>query len=111
MNVDYQVVIVKNQIESKDIASLGIELDDRKGSENYDKERTQFNIEYVEFDGHSTLSSKVYETIYTNNIHFNKGDNTNILNGCIVTSEPDFFRKLGLPMKNTGSERYWKSLC
>lgn len=50
----------------------------------------------------STLSSKVYETIYTNNIHFNKGDNTNILNGCIVTSGPDFFRKLGLPMKDTG---------
>lgn len=67
-----------------------------------DEERTQFNIEYVGFDGHSTLSSKVYETIYTNNIHFNKGDNTNILNGCIVTSGPDFFRKLGLPMKDTG---------
>lgn len=102
INVDYQVVTVKNQIKSKDIGGLGIELDDRKGSENYNKERTQFNIEYVGFDGHSTLSSKVYETIYTNNIHFNKGDNTNILNGCIVTSGPDFFRKLGLPMKDTG---------
>jgi len=102
MNVDYQVVTVKNQIKSKDIGGLGVELDDRKGSGNYDKERTQFNIEYVGFDGHSTLSSKVYETIYTNNIHFNKGDNTNILNGCIVTSGPDFFRKLGLPMKDTG---------
>lgn len=102
MNVDYQVVTVKNQIKSKDIGGLGVELDDRKGSGNYEKERTQFNIEYVGFDGHSTLSSKVYETIYTNNIHFNKGDNTNILNGCIVTSGPDFFRKLGLPMKDTG---------
>lgn len=102
MNVDYQVLTFKNQIKPKDIGGLGVELNDRKGSGNYDKERTPFNIEYVGFDGHHTLSSKVYETIYTNNIHFNKGDNTNILNGCVVTSGPEFFRKLGLPMKDTG---------
>lgn len=102
MNIDYQVLTFKNQIKPKDIGGLGVELNDRKGSGNYDKERTQFNIEYVGFDGHPTLSSKVYETIYTNNIHFNKGDNTNILNGCVVTSGPEFFRKLGLPMKDTG---------
>ena len=102
MNVDYQVLTFKNQIKPKDIGGLGVELNDRKGSGNYDRERTKFNIEYVGFDGHPTLSSKVYETIYTNNIHFNKGDNTNILNGCVVTSGPEFFRKLGLPMKDTG---------
>ena len=102
MNVDYQVLTFKNQIKHKDIGGLGVELNDRKGSGNYDKERTKFNIEYVGFDGHPTLSSKVYETIYTNNIHFNKGDNTNILNGCVITSGPEFFRKLGLPMKDTG---------
>lgn len=102
MNVDYQVLTFKNQIKPKDIGGLGVELNDRKGSGNYDKERTQFNLEYVGFDGHPTLSSKVYETIYTNNIHFNKGDNTNILNGCVVTSGPEFFRKLGLPIKDTG---------
>ena len=101
MNVDYQVLTFKNQIKPKDIGGLGVELNDRKGSGNYDKERTQFNIEYVGFDGHPTLSSKVYETIYTNNIHFNKGNNTNILNGCVVTSGPEFFKKLGLPMKDT----------
>lgn len=102
MNIDYQVLTFKNQIKPKDIGGLGVELNDRKGSGNYDKERTQFNIEYVGFDGHPTLSSKVYETIYTNNIHFNKGNNTNILNGCVVTSGPEFFKKLGLPMKDTG---------
>ena len=102
MNADYQVLTFKNQIKPKDIGGLGVELNDRKGSGNYDKERTQFNIEYVGFDGHPSLSSKVYETIYTNNIHFNKGDNTNILNGCVVTSGPEFFKKLGLPMKDTG---------
>lgn len=102
MNVDYQVLTFKDQIKPKDIGGLGVELDQRKGSGNYAKERTQFNIEYVGLDNHPTLSSKVYETIYSNNIHFNKGDNTNILNGCIITSGPEFFRKLGLPMKDTG---------
>ena len=102
MNVDYQVLTFKNQIKPKDIGGLGVELDQRKGSGNYAKERTQFNIEYVGLENHPTLSSKVYETIYSNNIHFNKGDNTNILNGCIITSGPEFFRKLGLPMKDTG---------
>ena len=102
MNVDYQVLTFKNQIKPKDIGGLGVELDQRKGSGNYSKDRTQFNIEYVGLDNHPTLSSKVYETIYSNNIHFNKGDNTNILNGCIITSGPEFFRKLGLPMKDTG---------
>ena len=102
MNVDYQVLTFKNQIKPKDIGGLGVELDQRKGSGNYAKDRTQFNIEYVGLDNHPTLSSKVYETIYSNNIHFNKGDNTNILNGCIITSGPEFFCKLGLPMKDTG---------
>ena len=102
MNVDYQVLRFDNKIKPKKIGGLGVELEQRKGSGNYDKNRTQFNIEYVGLDGHPTLASKVYQTIYTNNIHFNKGDNTNILNGCIITSGPDFFRKLGLPMKYTG---------
>ena len=102
MNVDYQVLTFMNKIKPKDIGGLGVELNKRKGSGNYDKERTEFNIEYVGFNGHPTLSSKVYETIYTNNIHFNTGNNTNILNGCVVTSGPEFFRKLGLPMKDTG---------
>ena len=102
MNTNYQVVTFKNKIKSKDIGGLGVELDQRKGSGYYDASRTQFNIEYVGLDGHSTLSSKVYETLYTRGIHFNKGDNTNILNGCIITSGPEFFREQGLPMKDTG---------
>ena len=60
------------EIKSKDIGGLGVELEQRKGSGNYDKDRTQFNKEYVGLDGYPTLSSKVYQTIYTNNIHFNK---------------------------------------
>ena len=102
MSIDYQVLRFSNQIKPKDIGGLGVELDARKGSGNYDQNRTQFNIEYVGFDGHPNLSSKMYSVIKKNEIHFNPGKNTNILNGCIVTSGPDFFRKLGLPMKDTG---------
>ena len=47
MNVDYQVLTFKNKIKSKDIGGLGVELEQRKGSGNYDKDRTQFNKEYV----------------------------------------------------------------
>lgn len=102
MNVDYQVLTFNNKIKSNVIGGLGVELDARKGSGNYEAERTQFNKEYVGFDGYSTLKSKIYSTLYEKNIHFNKGDKTNILNGCIVTSGPDFFKKLGLPMKDSG---------
>ncbi len=101
MNIDYQVLTLKTKIKSRDIGGLGMELDVRKGSGNYDKNRTQFNIEYVGFDGHTTLKSKVNYLINNKKIHYNKGHNTNLLNGCIVTSGPDFFQKLGLPMKAT----------
>ena len=102
MNIDYQVLRFENKIKPNQIGGLGVELDARKGSGNYEAERTQYNKEYVGFDGHSTLKSKIYSTLYEKNIHFNKGDKTNILNGCIVTSGPDFFKKLGLPMKDSG---------
>lgn len=101
MNKDYQVLRFDNQIKPKEIGGLGVELEQRKGSGNYDKERTKFNIEYVGLYDNPTLSSKVYQTIYSRNIHFNKGANTNILNGCVITSGPDFFRKLGLKMVAT----------
>ena len=39
MNVDYQVITFKNQIKPKDIGGLGVELNDRKGSGNYNKEK------------------------------------------------------------------------
>ena len=59
MNVDYQVLTFKNKIKARDIDGLGVELDQRKGSGNYDKERTQYNKEYVGLDNHPTLLSKV----------------------------------------------------
>ena len=98
----YQVIRFNNKIKPKDIGGLGVELEARKGSGNYDKERTQFNLEYVSLKENQSLASKVYSTLYNQKIHFNKSENTNILNGCIITSGPEFFKSLGLPMKPTG---------
>ena len=98
----YQVIRFTNKIKPKDIGGLGVELEARKGSSNYDKDRTQFNLEYVSLKENQSLASKVYSTLYNQKIHFNKSENTNILNGCIITSGPEFFKSLGLPMKPTG---------
>lgn len=102
MHDGYQVVRFDNKIKPKDIGGLGVELDERKGSGNYDASRTKFNVEYISFNKYTNLSSKVYSTLYKEQIHFNKSENTNILNGCIITSGPEFFQSLGLPMKDTG---------
>lgn len=102
MHDGYQVIRFENKIKPKDIGGLGVELDARKGSGNYDASRTKFNVEYVSFNKYINLSSKIYSTLYKGQIHFNKSENTNILNGCIVTSGPEFFQSLGLPMKDTG---------
>ena len=98
----YQVIRFNNKIKPKDIGGLGVELEERKGSGNYDKERTRFNLEYVSLNENQSLASKVYSALYNQKIHFNKSENTNILNGCIITSGPEFFKSLGLPMKPTG---------
>ena len=98
----YQVIRFNNKIKPKDIGGLGVELEERKGSGNYDKERTRFNVEYVSLNENQSLASKVYSALYNQKIHFNKSENTNILNGCIITSGPEFFKSLGLPMKPTG---------
>ena len=43
----YQVLTIANKIKSSDIGGLSKELTERKGTGNYDKERTKFNIEFV----------------------------------------------------------------
>ena len=42
-----QVVRVVSKYKKHDAYNIGIEMSERKGTGNYDKERTQFNIEYV----------------------------------------------------------------
>ena len=100
-----QVLRFENKYKASDLGGLGIELTERKGTGNYDKERTRFNAKYVSLDG-TNLSSKVYSTLNKNNIYYNKGKNVNLLNGAIVTSGPEFFQSLG--MKFIETDRVYK---
>ena len=100
-----QVLRFETKYKASDLGGIGIELTDRKGTGNYDKNRTKFNINYVSLNK-STLSSKVYSTLKENNIYYNKGKNVNLINGAIITSGPEFFESLG--MKFVESDRTYK---
>ena len=63
----YQVLTITNKIKSSDIGGLSKELTERKGTGNYDKERTKYNIEFVQLCS-SDLASSTYKTLYKNNI-------------------------------------------
>ena len=44
-----QVLRFENKFKASDLGGLGIELTERKGTGNYDTERTKFNIQYIPF--------------------------------------------------------------
>ena len=96
-----QVLRFENKFKSSDLVGLGKELTERKGTGNYDKERTKLNVSYVPLNS-PTLQSKVYSTLTKNNIYYNTGKNVNLLNGAIITSGPEFFQKLGMKFKDSG---------
>ena len=98
----YQVLTISNKIKSADIGGLSKELTERKGTGNYDKERTKFNAEFVPLCG-SDLASSTYKTLKNNNVEFNKNNKKiNLLNGCVVTSGQEFFKSLGMKFEDTG---------
>ena len=90
-----QVIRFENKFKAKDLGGLGIELTERKGTGNYDKNRTKFNYAYVPLTNYDFRSS-VYLKLNDNNIYYNKGKNTNLVNGAIVTSGKEFFQSLGM---------------
>lgn len=100
-----QVLRFENKFKSSDLGGLSVELSQRKGTGNYDKDRTKFNVRYIELDK-PNLSSKIYSTLKENNISYNKGKNTNLLNGAIISSGPEFFQSLGMKFKK--SNRIYK---
>ena len=73
----------------------------RKGTGNYDKDRTIFNYSYVPLSK-PTLQEQVYSKLKENKIYYNDGKNTNLLNGAIVTSGKEFFQSLGMKFKDSG---------
>ncbi len=98
----YQVLTIKNKIKSADIGGYSKELTERKGTGNYDTERTKFNVEFVPLCS-SDLASSTYKILKNNNVEFNKNNKKiNLLNGCVVTSGQEFFKSLGMKFEDTG---------
>ena len=96
-----QVLRFENKFKASDLGGLGVELTERKGTGNYDKERTKFNFSFVPLEK-STLKEQVYSNINKNKIYYNDGKNVNLLNGAIVTSGKEFFQTLGMNFKPSG---------
>ena len=95
-----QVLRFENKYKSADLGGLGVELTKRKGTGNYDQERTIFNYSYVPLSK-PTLQEQVYSKLRDNKIYYNDGKNTNLLNGAIVTSGKEFFQSLGMKFKES----------
>lgn len=95
-----QVLRFENKFKSSDLGGLGIELTQRKGTGNYDVERTQFNVQYVPLIN-KNLSSQVYKKLKDNNIYFDDSKNVNLLNGAIITSGQEFFQSMGMKFKES----------
>ena len=93
-----QVLRFESKYKAKDLGGLGVELTQRKGTGNYDKDRTQFNHSFVPLTK-PTLQEQVYSKLKENKIYYNDGKNTNLLNGAIVTSGKEFFQSLGMKFK------------
>ena len=93
-----QVLRFESKYKAKDLAGLGVELTQRKGTGNYDKDRTEFNHSFVPLTK-PTLQEQVYSKLKENKIYYNDGKNTNLLNGAIVTSGKEFFQSLGMKFK------------
>lgn len=95
-----QVLRFENKYKASDLGGLGVELKERKGTGNYDKDRTQFNYSFVPLST-PTLQEQVYSKLKENKIYYNDGKNTNLLNGAIVTSGKEFFQSLGMKFKES----------
>ena len=96
-----QVLRFENKFKESDLGGLGVELTERKGTGNYDKERTKFNFSFVPLEK-STLKEQVYSNINKNKIYYNDSKNVNLLNGAVVTSGKEFFQTLGMNFKPSG---------
>lgn len=96
-----QVLRFESKFKASDLGGLGVELTERKGTGNYDKERTKFNFSFVPLEK-STLKEQVYSNINKNKIYYNDSKNVNLLNGAVVTSGKEFFQTLGMNFKASG---------
>lgn len=100
-----QVLRVETKYKKKDLYNIGIEMKDRKGTGNYEKEREQFNVEYVSISERN-LYQEVKQILKERNIEYLNKPNTNLLNGVIFTSGNEFFESLGMKFVDSGRIYY-----
>lgn len=96
-----QVVRFVNNYKSKDLYNLGNEMNKRKGTGNYDDERTIYNIHYKDIK-EKNLYQEVKNILDDRNIEYLHKTKTNMLNGVTFTSGPEFFQTLGMSFKKSG---------
>lgn len=81
--------------------NIGVEMAKRKGTGNYDIERTKFNYEYISLN-EKNLYQEVKVFLEKNNIEYLNKPSTNYINGVAITSGPEFFQSLGMKFKDSG---------
>ena len=74
-----QVVRVATQYKKADLYNIGVEMTNRKGTGNYDKERTKYNVNYVSLN-ETNLYQEIKQHLKKKNIEFNNKPSTNLLN-------------------------------
>ena len=96
-----QVLRIESKYKKSDLYNIGIEMTDRKGSGNYDIERTKFNVDYISLT-EKNLYQEVKQTLKNRNIDYLDKPSTNLLNGITITSGPEFFQSLGMEFIDSG---------
>lgn len=96
-----QVLRVETKFKAKDLYNIGIEMKERKGTGNYDKDRHEFNIEYVSMNERN-LYQEVKQTLKKRGVEYLNKPSTNLLNGITFTSGPEFFEALRMKFANSG---------
>lgn len=101
-----QVLRMETKFKQKDLYNIGVEMKERKGTGNYDKDRHRFNVEYVSMN-EKNLYQEVKQALKKRGIEYLNKPSTNLLNGITFTSGPEFFEALG--MKFIDSGRFYKT--
>ena len=96
-----QALRLETKFKQKDLYNIGVEMKDRKGTGNYDKNRSQFNVEYVSIN-EKNLYQEVKQILKKKNIEYLNKPSTNLLNGITFTSGPEFFEALGMNFIDSG---------
>ena len=96
-----QVLRIESKYKKSDLYNIGVEMTSRKGTGNYDKERTKFNVDYISLT-EKNLYQEVKQTLKIRNIDYLDKPSTNLLNGITITSGPEFFQSLGMEFIDSG---------